>query len=125
MRQFIPIALICLTVLLVGCGPKTNYDSFVQCISDSGAKMYGAYWCPHCVENKEAFGASKDAIPYVECSKPNRADQTPECIEAGIQSYPTWEFGDGQRIEGAMSMLQLAQRTGCSLSDEELDSMTG
>jgi len=34
----------------------------------AGAKMYGAFWCSHCFEQKEAFGreAMKD-FPYVEC----------------------------------------------------------
>lgn len=34
----------------------------------AGAKMYGAFWCSHCFEQKQAFG--KEAMqdfPYVEC----------------------------------------------------------
>jgi hypothetical protein len=32
----------------------------------NGAQMFGAFWCSHCFDQKEAFG--KDAkIPYVEC----------------------------------------------------------
>ncbi len=34
----------------------------------AGAKMYGAFWCSHCFEQKQSFG--KDAVadlPYVEC----------------------------------------------------------
>ncbi len=37
-------------------------------LNASGAKMYGAFWCSHCQDQKETFG--KDAIgsfPYVEC----------------------------------------------------------
>lgn len=37
-------------------------------LRDAGAKMYGAFWCSHCFEQKEVFG--KDAVgvlPYVEC----------------------------------------------------------
>lgn len=34
----------------------------------AGAKMYGAFWCSHCQEQKAEFGAAaqKD-LPYVEC----------------------------------------------------------
>jgi hypothetical protein len=32
----------------------------------AGAKMYGAFWCSHCAEQKEAFGAGAP-LPYVEC----------------------------------------------------------
>jgi hypothetical protein len=40
---------------------------FARCLKDRGVKMYGAWWCPHCVEQKEEFGASFEYVPYVEC----------------------------------------------------------
>ena len=34
----------------------------------AGAKMYGAFWCSHCQEQKAEFGAAAQAdLPYVEC----------------------------------------------------------
>jgi thiol-disulfide isomerase/thioredoxin len=45
-----------------------KYDAFAQCISDSGAKFYGAYWCPHCQAQKLLFGKSVEKLPYVECA---------------------------------------------------------
>ena len=34
----------------------------------AGAKMYGAFWCSHCQEQKAAFGAAAQRdLPYVEC----------------------------------------------------------
>ena len=34
----------------------------------AGAKMYGAFWCSHCFEQKQAFGKEAMAdFPYVEC----------------------------------------------------------
>ncbi|RMD57666.1 hypothetical protein D6825_03325 [Candidatus Woesearchaeota archaeon] len=92
-----------------------EHSAFAQCVTDSGAKMYGAYWCPHCNEQKRMFGASWDIINYVECSLPNRAGQTEACKIAGIQSYPTWEFGDGERVSGTQTLAQLSEKTGCSL----------
>ncbi len=77
--------------------------------------MYGAYWCQHCNSQKEMFGESWHHINYIECSLPNRAGQTQICADAGVKAYPTWEFNDGSRIEGGMTLLQLAQKTGCSL----------
>lgn len=30
--------------------------------------MYGAFWCSHCYDQKQAFGAeAMAAFPYVEC----------------------------------------------------------
>ena len=34
----------------------------------AGAKMYGAFWCSHCFEQKQTFGKEAMAeFPYVEC----------------------------------------------------------
>src|SRR5271154_1875582 len=44
-----------------------KHDAFARCLKDRGVKMYGAYWCPHCVEQKEKFEASFEYVPYVEC----------------------------------------------------------
>ena len=39
-----------------------------QRLRDSGARMYGAFWCSHCYDQKQAFGAeAMAAFPYVEC----------------------------------------------------------
>src|SRR5262249_35158147 len=37
-------------------------------LAHTGAKMYGAYWCPHCMEQKSYFGTSASRLPYIECS---------------------------------------------------------
>ena len=92
-----------------------KYDLFAQCVNNSGAKMYGAYWCSHCKTQKESFGDSFSFINYVECSLPNNAGQNEICKEAGVDSYPTWEFGDGLRINGFVTLEKLAERTGCEL----------
>ena len=83
--------------------------------TDSGSTFFGAYWCPHCSEQKKLFGSSFKNVDYVECSLPNRAGQTRVCNEAGITGYPTWEFGDGTRASGALPLEILSIRSGCSL----------
>src|SRR5271157_3119677 len=42
-------------------------DGFARCLTERGVKMYGAWWWPHCIEQKEAFGASFEYAAYVEC----------------------------------------------------------
>lgn len=95
-----------------------QYDAFAQCIDESGATFYGAFWCPHCQDQKAIFGKSERLLPYVECSTPDRRGQLPVCQEAGITGYPTWEFADGSRISSVLSLEQLSRETGCSLSQE-------
>lgn len=101
-------------LFLAACGPG-KYDAFATCITESGAKFYGAFWCPHCTAQKELFGSSVDLLPYVECSTPDKTGQLQVCIDAKVQGYPTWEFADGSRLSGEVSLKGLAQKTGCEL----------
>ncbi len=95
--------------------PNGTYDSFAQCITQAGAKMYGAFWCPHCNDQKASFGSGWQYVTYIECSTPDGTDQLPVCAAAGISGYPTWVFADGSRIEGIASFPQLAAKTSCTL----------
>jgi thiol-disulfide isomerase/thioredoxin len=95
-----------------------NYDEFAICIEKSGAKFYGAFWCPHCQTQKALFGKSKDKLPYVECSTANGQEQTQQCKDNKIESYPTWEFlvnGTTTRMTGEQSFEDLAKITNCPL----------
>jgi hypothetical protein len=95
--------------------PPGMYDAFAKCIAQSGAKFYGAFWCPHCAAQKQEFGSSEQYLPYVECSLPDESGQTQVCIQNNIQSYPTWVFPDGSRLTGTTPLATLAQKTGCAL----------
>jgi thiol-disulfide isomerase/thioredoxin len=90
-------------------------DDFAKCIKESGAKFYGAFWCPHCQDQKELFGSSKKHLPYVECSTPDSNSQLQVCKDAKVAAYPTWEFADGSRLEGEISLEKLAEKSGCML----------
>ena len=95
--------------------PPGTYDTFAKCIAQSGAKFYGAFWCPHCAAQKAEFGDSKQYLPYVECSLPDESGQTQVCIDNKVTSYPTWVFADGSRLSGETPLDQLSAKTGCAL----------
>lgn len=90
-------------------------DQFTQCLKDSGAVFYGAYWCSHCQNQKKLFGASEKLLPYVECSTPDGKGQLQVCKDKKIEGYPTWEFKDESRMSGEISLEVLAEKTGCQL----------
>lgn len=75
----------------------------------SGAKYYGAFWCPNCQEQRRMFGRSADRLPYVECS-PNgrRGAVAVECVINDINSYPTWVI-DGRPVQRVLSLDELAR----------------
>jgi hypothetical protein len=92
-----------------------QYDTFAQCVKDSGATFYGAFWCPHCQAQKKMFGNSSKLLPYVECSTLDGKSQLPVCTDKKVQSYPTWEFADGSRLTGEVDLATLAEKTNCVL----------
>lgn len=92
-----------------------EYDEFAQCVTDAGAKMYGAYWCGHCTNQKDGFGKSFDLVDYTECDPRGSNSNQAACQANGITGYPTWIFADGTRKSGFVPMPELALRTGCSL----------
>jgi hypothetical protein len=92
-------------------------DSFARCLNDRGIKMYGAYWCPHCVEQKEKFGASLEFVPYIECGiAGNTRGESQVCKDADIKHFPTWQFPPtGERVERIFELEELRDRSGCTL----------
>jgi hypothetical protein len=107
------IALVALLALNFSTSQKAKVDVLAQCLTANGAKIYGAYWCPHCLDQKKEFGDSWKYVTYVECSLPDNAGETQACIDAGIRGYPTWEFADGRRVSGKLSFEQLASYSNC------------
>ena len=93
----------------------TRLDAFAKCLAAKPAKMYGAYWCPHCADQKAMFESSFQYVPYVECGVPGSRDEAQLCKDAGIKHFPTWQFADGERQEGTLPLQTLAAKTGCSL----------
>jgi hypothetical protein len=93
----------------------SRLNAFAQCLSAKGAKMYGAFWCPHCTDQKEMFGSSFTYAPYIECGIKGSRATAQICTDADVKHYPTWVFPDGSRVEGAHSLEFLSQQTGCPL----------
>lgn len=74
-------------------------------LKDTGAKMYAAYWCPHCCEQKLMFGkeAVNQELPYTECDPKGKDPQADVCQQefaaaekqTGQQAgFPTWKVND-------------------------------
>ena len=122
--------LVLMAVLLVGCGPSSSLPSssaegsgssevavttpeasLAQHLAATGSAMYGAYWCPHCSDQKAMFGDASDQVPYVECAADGENAQPDLCSEKGIQAYPTWDI-NGQLYPGVKSLEDLAQLSG-------------
>ncbi len=100
-----------------GVSASHKYDDFAQCLKKADATFYGAFWCPHCQNQKKMFGASVSLLPYVECSTPDGNDQTQICKDKNITGYPTWIFADGSKLSGEVELKTLAEKTNCTLPE--------
>jgi len=119
--QWLAVALI---ILVIGWGayyflyfrkPVSTLDGFAKCLNANGAKMYGAWWCPHCSEQKEMFGYAFQYVNYIECSPESQRTVKDICKQAGVKNFPTWQFPDGSRMEGAQPLAILGDKVGCRL----------
>ena len=81
-------------------------------LTASGAKIYTAYWCPHCHEQKELFGRQDaEKLTVIECAPDGRNSQRELCEAKKIEGYPTWEI-NGQLDSGAKPLAKLAEASG-------------
>ncbi|MEO0535188.1 MAG: vitamin K epoxide reductase family protein [Cyanobacteria bacterium P01_A01_bin.123] len=98
--------------------PNTNTSgpselALAQHLQDIGAKKYGAWWCPHCHDQKMLFGKEAfDLVPYIECDPEGANSQTELCqsIEE-IRGFPTWEV-NGEFYGGTRTLEELADLSG-------------
>lgn len=124
MKKFAVISLVC-SLFLVGCsstpsGGQTDDEALAiaKCIDDKGAKMYGAFWCPHCADQKKMFGKEAEKyMPYNECDARGENPVTEECLTLDVKSYPTWIFADNSRLVGAIPLTELQEKTDCSAEE--------
>jgi hypothetical protein len=89
----------------------TPEQALAEHLTQMGARMYGAYWCPYCMRQQELFGSAFDQIDYVECDARGENPQPQLCIDAGIQGFPTWEV-NGELYPGLRSLEELATLSG-------------
>lgn len=88
--------------------------ALAQHLNDIGTKEYGAYWCPHCHEQKELFGKEAfSLINYVECDAKGNNARPQMCKAAGISGFPTWEI-KGKLYVGVQPLEKLAEISGYS-----------
>jgi uncharacterized membrane protein len=71
------------------------------------AKMYGAFWCSHCNNQKQELGSEASKLfEYVECSKDGVNSQYDTCKIEKIPGFPTWQI-NGQLFPGEKDLSEL------------------
>lgn len=76
-------------------------------LGEKKAKMYGAYWCSHCYDQKQRFGKKAfQSIEYIECDKHGVNSKFKLCRDKRIPGYPTWEI-NGDLYPGEIDLPEL------------------
>ena len=76
-------------------------------IQKAGGKMYGAFWCSHCYNQKNELGIeAAKYFEYIECDKDGVDNQFPLCRSKKIKGYPTWEL-NGELYPGEKDLGEL------------------
>jgi protein-disulfide isomerase len=91
--------------------PTSSGDSEIglaKHLTQINAKMYSAYWCPHCQSQLAMFGkeASK-LLDRIECDPQGKDAKPALCKQAKVAGYPTWIINN-RRYSGTQSLTALA-----------------
>lgn len=86
--------------------------SLAEHLTALDARMFGAYWCPHCHDQKELFGKQAiQKINYVECDPQGPNAQPKVCAAAKVTGFPTWIVKD-KMVSGTQSLKTLSRMSG-------------
>ena len=81
-------------------------------LTANGAVMYSAYWCPHCHDQKQAFGQeAAKKLTVIECAADGQNSQRSLCESKKIEGFPTWEI-NGKLDSGVKPLDVLARLSG-------------
>ncbi len=93
---------------------STDKVAFAQALTAAGVKFYGAAWCPFCTEQKQLFEDGEQFLPFIEVTNPDRSLNTIG-QQNNITTFPTWEFPDGTRATGVLTLEELSTRSGVAI----------
>ncbi len=85
--------------------------AFAKALRDAGVQFFGADWCPFCTEQKQLFQDGGQFLPFVEVTNPDRSLNAIGIAE-NITNFPTWEFQNGDRLEGVRTLATISQKAG-------------
>lgn len=104
--------------LLAGCSsepkPPGKYAKLAQCLTEKDVVMYGAFWCPHCANQKKVFGDDFQFVTYQECDDRGAGGNSTLCKSKGVTSYPTWFFPGQGNLVGEQPVEELAKFANCT-----------
>ena len=78
--------------------------------------MYGLYWCPHCIEQKEMFGDAFHYVPTWSARSESSNELAPDCKTRGSETVPQLAIRQRATERGSAVAEALSDKTGCKLA---------
>lgn len=94
--------------------PADDLVAFAKALTQAGVKYFTAAWCTACTAQKQLFADGGDFLPSIEVTNPDRTLNSTGVAE-GITAFPTWQFPDGSREVGVLSLATISQRSGVAI----------
>ena len=87
---------------------------FAKALAAAEVRYFGAAWCPACTVQKQLFGDGGEFLPFIEVTNSDRT-LNEIGVAAEIETFPTWDFPDGTRATGVLSLTELSERSGVAI----------
>ena len=96
---------------------STEAIALAKHLKKIGAKLYTAYWCPHCHTQRQRFGVEAEQhLTVIECDRRGVNQQNKLCVDKKITAFPTWEI-NGTFYKGTKTLQNLAKISNYSARD--------
>lgn len=124
------LALIAVVILGISAGTtngikpeeQKKLSTLASCLADKGVKFYGAYWCPHCADQKRMFGKAVKELPYEECAylpgpMKKKTDEVLAAYKAGTYTGPYKKSLDEAKAIDKLDKWEAKQTEECVAKD--------
>ncbi len=94
--------------------PAADLVEFAKLLAAAEVRFFGASWCADCTAQAQLFEDGWNELPFVEVTGSDREFNDVGIAEE-IEFLPTWEFPDGSRFEGVLSLAEISARSGVDI----------
>ena len=88
--------------------------AFATALNDAGVQFFGSAFSAETTEQRELFEDGSDFLPFLEVTNPD-GSLNALGISEDITVFPTWEFPDGSRETGVLSLEEISERSGVAI----------
>jgi cyclophilin family peptidyl-prolyl cis-trans isomerase len=96
--------------------------AFAKSLRDAGVIFFGADWCSQCQQQKALFEDGGQFLNFIEVTNPDRTPNQ-RGIDENVTTYPTWQFQNGSRQTGLLTLQQLSTASGIAIPNSSSPSI--